>query len=93
MQSVLQAGLLKVLSLVSGHRRALSCVTLNGRPEQAGAERSLGLFLNSVPLALDLKSLTWRELIKQVAEIASAQHGVPRLSHGPDPAGRRYHAG
>ena len=52
-QAVLQAGWFKVLSLMSGQRRAVSCVTHNGRPEAEGAERSLGLFLNSLPMAVD----------------------------------------
>src|SRR5215216_2064582 len=53
-QSVLLAAHFKVLSMMSGQSRAVSCVTYNGRPEAAGAERSLGLFLNSLPQALEL---------------------------------------
>jgi hypothetical protein len=40
-QAVLLAGHFKVLSTLSGQTKALSCVTHSGRPESAGAERSL----------------------------------------------------
>ena len=49
-QAVLFAGHFKVLATMSGQRRAVTCVTHNGRPETAGGERSLGLYLNSLPL-------------------------------------------
>src|SRR5258708_2120904 len=67
-QAVLQSGHFKVLSLLSGQNRAVTCVTHNGRPEELGAERSLGLFLNSVPVALELEPVAWRQMIRQVAE-------------------------
>jgi amino acid adenylation domain-containing protein len=67
-QSVLLAVHFKVLSVLSGQSIALSCVTHNGRPERAGAERAVGLFLNSLPLALPLTSGSWRELIHGIAK-------------------------
>ncbi len=67
LQSVLLAGHFKVLSTMSGQTRALSCVTYNERPETADAERSVGLYLNSLPLSLELGGGSWRELIMQVA--------------------------
>ncbi len=71
LQAVLLAAHFKVLSTVSGQRRALSCVTHNGRPESEGAERSLGLYLNSLPLSLELCGGSWRELIMQVAGLST----------------------
>ena len=62
-QAVLLAAHFKVLATMSGQRRAVSCVTHNGRPETAGGERSLGLYLNSLPLSLELGGGSWRELI------------------------------
>src|SRR2546423_6781861 len=70
-QAVLLAGHFKVLSTVSGQARAVSCVTHNGRPESEGAERSLGLYLNSLPLSLELGGGSWRELIMQVAGLST----------------------
>jgi non-ribosomal peptide synthetase component F len=68
-QSVLLAAHFKVLSTLSGQRRTVSCVTHNGRPETAGAERSLGLFLNFMPLSLDVAPGSWRELIDRTTGI------------------------
>jgi amino acid adenylation domain-containing protein len=72
MQAVLQAAHFKVLSVMSGQRRAVSCVTYNGRPETMGAERSLGLFVNSVPIGVEIGPGSWRELIQQVAETGTS---------------------
>jgi amino acid adenylation domain-containing protein len=71
-QAVLLAGHFKVLATMSGQRRAVSCVTHNGRPESAGAERSVGLYLNSLPLSLELRDGSWRELIGQVAGLRTS---------------------
>src|SRR6185503_1869861 len=68
-QSVLLAAHFKVLTTMSGQERAVSCVTHNGRPETEGGARSLGLYLNSLPLSLELDGGTWRELIGRVAEL------------------------
>ncbi len=72
LQSVLLAGHFKVLSTVSGYQKAVSCVTHNGRPETAGAERSLGLYLNSLPIAVKIEPGTWRELIGKIAKVGNA---------------------
>ncbi len=71
-QAVLLAGHFKVLSTLSGQTKALSCVTHNGRPETAGGERSLGLYLNSLPQALELDQGSWRDLINEVAQLNAA---------------------
>ncbi|WP_152960860.1 condensation domain-containing protein, partial [Pseudoalteromonas sp. P1-9] len=50
----------------SGEAHAVSSVTVNGRPEQEGAEQSLGLYLNSLPLAVSLEPGSWSELLARV---------------------------
>ncbi|WP_200911158.1 condensation domain-containing protein, partial [Pseudoalteromonas sp. P1-9] len=65
-QVVLLTGHFKVLSLFSGNSHAVSSITMNGRPEQEGAEESLGLYLNSLPLAASLAPGNWSELLNQV---------------------------
>ncbi len=70
-QAVLLAGHFKALATMSGQTRVVSCITNNGRPEKAGAELSIGLFLNAVPIYLDLSKGTWRELIEQIAKVAA----------------------
>ncbi len=71
LQAVLFAGHFKALAAMSGQRRAVSCIAYNGRPESEGAERSLGLYLNSLPLGLELGECSWRELIGRVAEMSA----------------------
>jgi len=75
-QAVLLAGHFKVLSVMNSERRAVSCVTHTARPETAGAERSLGMFLNSLPVSVEVKPGTWRELIEHVtaASMASMEY-------------------
>ena len=70
-QAVLLAAHYKVLSAVSGFNRTVSCVTHNGRPEIAGAERSLGLYLNSLPMSVEVGPGSWRELVQQISEIST----------------------
>ncbi len=70
-QSVLMASHFKVLSTVSGQTRAVSCVTHNGRPEGNNTETSLGLFLNSLPVTLEVTPGTWRQLIERTARIGT----------------------
>src|SRR6185436_20899017 len=71
-QAVLLAAHFKVLSTLSGQKKALSCVTHNGRPETAGGERSLGLYLNSLPQAIEFTDGSWRNLIIEVARLSAA---------------------
>jgi amino acid adenylation domain-containing protein len=64
-KSVLLAAHLKVLSAWSGRRDVLTGLISNGRPETTGSERVLGLFLNTVPLAVDLGPGTWADLVRR----------------------------
>lgn len=65
-QYILLAAHVKVLSLVSGDSDVLTCVVNNARMEQDGGDKSLGLFLNSLPFRWMAKTGSWRELINQV---------------------------
>ncbi|HZI20304.1 MAG TPA: amino acid adenylation domain-containing protein [Pyrinomonadaceae bacterium] len=67
-KSVLLAAHLKVMSLVGGVRDVVTGLVYNGRPEEADGEKVLGLFLNTLPLRLDLAGGTWRELAERVFE-------------------------
>ena len=82
LQHVLLAAHMKVLSRLSGQQEVVSCVVFNGRPEQAGGERTLGLFLNSLPLRVKLENGSWRDLIEQVSQSATAiwQHRLYPLA-------------
>jgi amino acid adenylation domain-containing protein len=66
----------RVLSALSGESRVVTGLVANGRPEEPGAERVLGLFLNTLPFRLDLSGGTWRDLLRQTftAERELLQH-------------------
>ena len=63
LKSLALAAHLRTLSVVGGNPDVVTGVVSNGRPEVAEAEDVRGLFLNSLPLRLDLAGGTWRELI------------------------------
>ena len=67
-KSVLLAAHLRVLALVGGQPDVISGVVANGRPEENGGERVLGLFLNTLPFRLKLRGGTWAELARQTYE-------------------------
>ncbi|HEX5751790.1 MAG TPA: amino acid adenylation domain-containing protein, partial [Archangium sp.] len=66
-KNVLLAAHLRVMSLLEGSTDVVTGLTTNGRPEVRDAERTLGLFLNSLPFRLRLEGGTWIELIQAVA--------------------------
>jgi amino acid adenylation domain-containing protein/FkbM family methyltransferase len=65
LKSVLLAGHLRVLSLVSGQSELVTGLVTHGRPQTADGERVLGLFLNTLPFRLKLPGGTWMELIQE----------------------------
>ena len=65
LKSVLLAVHLKILGFVCGQDEVLSGLVMNGRPEQSGSERALGLFLNTVPFRQKLTDGSWLDLIRQ----------------------------
>ncbi|MCP4417009.1 MAG: non-ribosomal peptide synthetase, partial [Chloroflexi bacterium] len=65
LKSVLLAAHLKVLGFVSGQNDVMSGLVMNGRTEQSGSERALGLFLNTVPVRQKLAAGSWLDLIRQ----------------------------
>ncbi|WP_206759232.1 non-ribosomal peptide synthetase, partial [Massilia sp. CFBP 13721] len=77
-KSIWAAAYLAFLSLLDGSARTVGSVVTHGRPEMAGADQMLGLFLNAVPLACDLRGMRWRDLIAQtdarLAEYYTIRH-------------------
>ncbi|MEV6939704.1 amino acid adenylation domain-containing protein, partial [Streptomyces sp. NPDC051132] len=66
LKSVLYTAHLKVLGLISGQHRFLAGAVTNGRPELPGGDRVRGMYLNTVPFAVDLRAPSWRELVRSV---------------------------
>jgi amino acid adenylation domain-containing protein len=52
------------LGRLSGARSVITGMVANGRPESVEALRTLGLFLNTVPVRVDLPDGSWRELVR-----------------------------
>ncbi|WP_030912194.1 non-ribosomal peptide synthetase [Streptosporangium amethystogenes] len=64
---------MRTVALFTGRRRSGSTLMVNGRPELAGAEAMCGLFLNMLPVTVDLgEDTTWRELVDRL--VAAEQH-------------------
>ncbi|BCL83211.1 non-ribosomal peptide synthetase [Ktedonobacteria bacterium brp13] len=64
-KSVLLAAHLRVLSFLYGQSDVLTGLVSNGRLESTDGERTLGLFLNTLPLRMQLSHGTWTELIQE----------------------------
>ncbi|HUG60371.1 MAG TPA: condensation domain-containing protein, partial [Methylomirabilota bacterium] len=62
LKSMLLAAHLRVLSLLTGRRRVMTCLVSSGRPEHEDGERVLGLFLNSMPFPMTLGGSSWADL-------------------------------
>ncbi|HWN45296.1 MAG TPA: amino acid adenylation domain-containing protein, partial [Thermoanaerobaculia bacterium] len=68
LKSVLLAAHAWVVSVLTGQADIVTGVTSTGRPEEADGERVMGLFLNSVPLRVELDGGSWADLVRQVFE-------------------------
>lgn len=66
LKSILLTAHLKMVSVLSGLSNAITGLVTNGRPEVAEGERTLGLFLNTVPFLQHLSAGSWEALIQQV---------------------------
>ena len=63
---MLLAAHLKVLSTVTNESAFHTGVLYSARPEQPGAERVYGMYLNTLPFAHDRSARTWSDLVRQV---------------------------
>jgi len=57
---------LRVLSFLTGQNEVVTGNVINGRPETLDSQNLLGLFVNTVPLRMELTSGSWLELIQAV---------------------------
>ena len=63
LRTVLLTAHFKVLSILYGNLNVTTGLVTSVRPEVADADRSLGLFLNTLPLIVTLKEGSWNNLI------------------------------
>ncbi|HKT02478.1 MAG TPA: amino acid adenylation domain-containing protein, partial [Rugosimonospora sp.] len=66
LKSVLLAAHVAVLGRLTGQGRFATGLVCHARPEAPGAERVVGMYLNTLPLAVDPATGTWRDLVAQV---------------------------
>ncbi|MFE0459601.1 amino acid adenylation domain-containing protein [Kitasatospora sp. NPDC058965] len=66
LKSVLLAAHLKVLGLLTEERSFFTGLVCDGRPEAVGADRVLGMYLNTLPFPGRRTAGTWLELVRQV---------------------------
>jgi amino acid adenylation domain-containing protein len=71
-KSVLLAVHVAVSGFVAGTDDVLTGYEHSGRPELTGADESAGLFLNTLPLRVDLAGQTWGGLVRAVFEAEAA---------------------
>ncbi|RUS95011.1 pyoverdine synthetase D [Dulcicalothrix desertica PCC 7102] len=69
LKTALLAAHLRVLSYITGKTEVITGNVLNGRLENVGSEKLLGLFLNTVPLRMKLAPSSWLSLLKAVFKV------------------------
>ncbi len=65
-KAVMLAAHLKVMSMMCGTEDFYTGLVCDARPEVAGADRVLGMYLNTVPFAMPDGARTWGELVRAV---------------------------
>jgi amino acid adenylation domain-containing protein/FkbM family methyltransferase len=71
-KTVLLAAHLRVLTLLTGRNDVVTGLISNGRLEQKEGERTLGLFLNTLPFRMNVPKGTWRDLVHAAFELERA---------------------
>ncbi|MEO3827710.1 amino acid adenylation domain-containing protein [Actinomadura sp. B10D3] len=66
LKSVLLAAHLAVMSWITPEAEFHTGLVTHVRPEAAGAERILGMLLNTLPFPMDRTARTWRDLVRRV---------------------------
>jgi amino acid adenylation domain-containing protein len=86
-KSVILAAHMKVLSILSGSTDILTGVVSNGRSEEVGGERTVGLFLNTLPFRQQVTGGTWEELVRATFDtewelLPYRRYPMAALQHG-----------
>ena len=89
LKTLLLAAHLRVMSLLLGQSDVTTGLVTNGRPEESGGERVLGLFLNTLPLRLKLTRGSLAGLDSTDFRGRTGAASVSPLPFGPDTKGER----
>jgi len=76
LKSILLAAHVRVIGAASRVDDVVTGLVTNGRPEEAGGDRVVGLFINTLPFRLGFDDGSWLDLARRafVAESALVQH-------------------
>ncbi|WP_460860805.1 amino acid adenylation domain-containing protein, partial [Rheinheimera gaetbuli] len=66
LKHVLLAVHMRAISLLSGSSKVLSGLVCHGRPEVVGADRTVGLFINTIPFRSEIQSQSWLAYIQHI---------------------------
>ncbi|WP_405431291.1 amino acid adenylation domain-containing protein [Micromonospora sp. NBC_00617] len=66
LKAVLHTAHLAMIGVITGQRRFFSGLVVNGRPELLRGDEVMGMYLNTVPFAVDLRTPRWRDLVRAV---------------------------
>jgi len=72
LRTLLLAAHLRALAFITNQPDTVTGLVSNGRLERADGDRTLGLFLNTLPLRLKAQPGSWVELIRQTAQAEQA---------------------
>jgi len=72
LRAVLLAAHMRALAFITNQADAVTGLVANGRLEQGDGDRTLGLFLNTVPFRLQARPGTWLELVRQTSQSEQA---------------------
>lgn len=78
LKSLLLAAHCVTLQRLSGEKDVTTGLVTHGRPGRAGAEVAAGMFLNTIPIRLDNKPLTWLDAVEHVARFDRTSHRYRR---------------
>ncbi|WP_103308734.1 MULTISPECIES: non-ribosomal peptide synthetase [unclassified Pseudomonas] len=70
---------LVALRLLTGHREILSCSVANVRLDEEAAERTVGLYINTLPVRATIGNETWRTLVCRIGQQQREAFGFRRL--------------
>src|SRR6185437_2753000 len=73
LRALLLAAHLKIMSFVSGRTDIITGVVTHGRPETEEGERTLGMFLNTLPLRARPGHGSWLSLVQLAYELERRQ--------------------
>ena len=78
LKSLLLAAHCVTLQRLTGEVDVTTGLVTHGRPGRAGAEVAAGLFLNTIPIRLDDKPVTWLDVVEHVTRFERACHRYRR---------------